>query len=59
MYYRVSPNMTDWMVLVLMKLLYLINQMYRDKKAVLALEDYCSNQIRDSYGKAHYYWLRT
>lgn len=59
MYYRVPPNMTDWMVLILMKLLHIINQMYKDKKAVALLEDYCSNQIRDNYGKAHYYWLRT
>lgn len=41
MYFRVAPNMTDWFVLVLMKLLYIVNKMYKDKKEVNALQEYC------------------
>jgi hypothetical protein len=59
MYFRVLPNMTDWMVLILMKLLHEINTMYKDKKEVNLLQEYCTNQVKDKYGKAHYYWLRT
>jgi hypothetical protein len=33
--------------------------MFKDKKEVMNLQEYCSNQIKDNYGKAHYYWLRT
>jgi len=59
MYFRISPNMTDWLVLILMKLLHEINRMFKDKQEVLALQEYCANQIKDNYAKTSYYWLRT
>lgn len=34
MYFRISPNMTDWLVLILMKLLHEINLMFKDKEEV-------------------------
>ena len=41
MYFRISPNMTDWIVLILMKLLHEINMMFKDKKKVMELQDFC------------------
>jgi hypothetical protein len=41
MYWRVLPNGTDWIVLILMKLLHEVNLMFKDKKPVAALQDYC------------------
>lgn len=41
MYWRVLPNMTDWIVLILMKLLHEVNCMFKDKKPVTALQEYC------------------
>ena len=32
MYWAVGPNMTNWMVLILMKLLHVVNRMFKEKK---------------------------
>lgn len=50
--------MLDWAVLIMMSLLQEVNSMYKDKKAVLALEKQIQSETKDEFKKITYYYGR-
>jgi hypothetical protein len=59
MYWRVDPNIADWIVLFFMALLDSINKMFKNKKEIIMLQDFVANDFRDKYSKFSYYYKRT
>jgi len=59
MYWRVDPNIGDWIVLFFMALLDSINKMFKNKKEIILLQEFVASDFKDKYSKFSYYYKRT
>ena len=59
MYWRIQPNIGDWIVLFAMALLDSINKMFTKRKEIILLQEYVANDFKDKYSKFSYYYNRT
>jgi len=57
-FFRHTPNMFDWAVLLLMNLLNLINYFFRDAEEVAAMEEICFDGIREKFTQTLYNAIR-
>lgn len=57
-FFRHTPNIFDWAVLLLMNLLNLINYFFRDKKEVEEMQQICFDGIREKFTQTLYNAIR-
>lgn len=57
-FFRHTPNIFDWLVLLLMNLLNLINYFFRDKKEVEEMQKICFDGIREKFTQTLYNAIR-
>ena len=59
MYWRLSPQPADWVILVVMGTLNDINHLYAQKDEVRKRTRGIHRHFNDDYARANYYWART
>jgi len=57
-FFRHTPNVFDWAVLLLMNLLQLINYFFRDAEEVADMEEICFEGIREKFTQTLYHAIR-
>ena len=50
--------MVDWTVLIMMSLLNIVNDMYKQKSEIAKLQEVAKNSIQEQYKSANYYYGR-
>jgi len=58
MYFKISPQAIDWTVVVLLNLLSIVNDMFKQKKEIIKLTELTSLAMKDKYERAIYYYGR-